>query len=213
MKIFLSYSSLDRSLAGQVKSELEKYGLEVFLAHEDIEPLAEWANTIFAELKACDIFLPILTENFDESDWTDQETGIAFAFGKLIIPLKFTNNPHGFISRIQALPMDINKIPASCDKVVKLIASKPAVGDSFRNALIIKFGSSRDWSEAASNANRICSFENYTPQQLTEIIRLAITNNQIYGSFSAKRELQRFIQYNRSNVEQELLEAFDKRYK
>ncbi len=45
MEIFVSYLHLDKELAGKVKGSLKHYcGLEVFLAHEDINPSSEWVK-------------------------------------------------------------------------------------------------------------------------------------------------------------------------
>ena len=93
IRVFLSYSSHDKELAGQVKKELESRGLEAFLAHEDIEPTQEWEGVILENLKACDVFIPLLSENFKESEWTDQETGVAVSEEKLIIPEEFRYIP------------------------------------------------------------------------------------------------------------------------
>jgi gas vesicle structural protein len=71
-----------------LKDCLTEYGLDVFLAHEDIAQSAAWVQTILAELKAADVFLPLLTDNFPGSKFTDQETGLAVAGDKLTIPLK-----------------------------------------------------------------------------------------------------------------------------
>ena len=208
MKAFLSYSNLDKYLAAQIKHELEDYGLEIFMAHEDIEPLAEWVDTIRAELEACDVFIPILTENFDKSDWTDQETGIAIACNTLIIPLKVTADPHGFIARFQALKMDIKKIAPSCYKLAKVIASKPVLGDLFRDGLIKKFGDSWSFDNANRNTKLLLSFEGYTLRQVTNIIGHIIANGQINQSFQARRKLSNYINIYKDSIDHELLQAF-----
>jgi len=148
MKIFLSYSIQDKVQAGQIKNKLEKYGMDVFLAHEDIQPSAEWVDTILTQLKDCDLFIPILTDNFDNSDWTDQETGIAFAHKKSILPIKMKNDPHGFISRYQALSIDEN-IESTIKHLINVLASK--YSNLFRDALIKKFGESESYPDTKQN--------------------------------------------------------------
>lgn len=193
MKVFLSYSHLDKELAGKIKKSLENYGLEVFLAHEDIRPTAEWIYTILSELKDCDVFIPILTEDFNESDWTDQETGISIANEKLIIPLKVTVDPRGFISRFQALKMDTNEIESSCRKLAELISTNPMLGHSFRDALIRKFGSSESFEKAANNTKLLLSFEGYTLNQVIDIMKHTIKNRQINESYKARWRLLNLI--------------------
>ena len=46
IRVFLSYSNIDRSLVGEIKEKLEFSGIESFLAHEDIEPSEEWKEEI-----------------------------------------------------------------------------------------------------------------------------------------------------------------------
>ncbi|MFQ5772764.1 MAG: toll/interleukin-1 receptor domain-containing protein [bacterium] len=211
MKVFLSYSNLDKNEAGQIKHALEDYGLEVFLAHEDIQPSAQWVDRILAELEACAVFLPILTKNFDKSNWTDQEVGIALALKKLMIPLKITVDPYGFIGRFQALRIDINNITPSCHKLAEAINSSPECGNLFRKALIRKFGDSDSYNNAGHNTELLISFQGYTSYQVTKIVRYTIVNNQINGSYKSKRMLRDFIYGYRNDIHPNLYGSFRRR--
>jgi len=213
LKAFLSYSTPDKELAGQIKHVLEEYGIEAFLAHEDIEPSAEWIETIKAELKACHIFLPILTDNFHKSYWVDQETGIAFTRDKLIIPLKVTKDPYGFISKIQALKIDTATIELSCRKLMKLILSKPRVSDLLIDGLITRFGGSFSFRNAAENTELITSYQNYTLSQLVDIIKYTIANSQINQSCGPQKKLKEFIHKSkyRGDIDLALLQKFDEK--
>src|SRR3989344_3020 len=92
LRIFISYAHPEAEFASQIKKLLEQKGLEVFIAHNDIEPSLEWQEEIIRYLKRCDIFIPIVSTNFKNSNWTDQETGIAVCEGKHIIPI-YTDKP------------------------------------------------------------------------------------------------------------------------
>jgi len=200
-------------LAGKVKFSLEDYGLEAFLAHEDIEPSAEWVDTILAELESCNIFIAIITENFYESDWTDQEIGIAFAYNKKIMPIKLSVDPKGFISRYQALRMDINNIKASCYELVKVIASDAEFANIFRDALIKKFGDSNSYANSAHNTELLLSIEGFNIDQVTDIIKHTINNIQINDCFKARNKLRNFVHDYKDQIGPELLEAFDEAIK
>jgi len=76
-KVFLSYSSKDRVIARKIKRGLNTFGVATFLAHDDLTPTVEWEEEILCALRECDAFLPILTENYPTSSWTDQEVGVA----------------------------------------------------------------------------------------------------------------------------------------
>ena len=109
LKVFISYSSKDKHIAAIIKEGLSNLGQSSFLAHEDIAPSKEWQNEIINELKTCNVFVPLITENFKESDWTSQEIGAAFINDMEIIPISvdLPNQssilPYGFISKYQAL--------------------------------------------------------------------------------------------------------------
>ncbi len=105
LRAFLSYSHTDRAIAGALKRIFEANGMDVFLAHEDIEPCDIWVGSILDYLNTCHVFIPLLTPEFERSTWTNQEIGYSYARGKLIIPVKITRDPFGFISHIQALTM------------------------------------------------------------------------------------------------------------
>ncbi|MBI4949583.1 MAG: toll/interleukin-1 receptor domain-containing protein [Deltaproteobacteria bacterium] len=213
MKIFFSYSNEDRWHAWVIKDALEKYGLNVFMAHNDIEPSEEWRERIFTELKECHVFLPFLTSNFDKSAWTDQETGIAYGLEKLIIPLKINVDPHGFIAHFQAQKIDIDSksnIERACQKLVKIIDSKPKLSCLFREDLINKFRDSGSFDEAGNNARLLFLFENYTSKHITKIFKYSIQNSQIYSSYNAVRTLRKlFIRCKKIN--KKLLQDFEKK--
>lgn len=208
MKVFLSYSTSDKKLAGKIKLGLEEYGLDVFLTHEDIKPSAQWINKILTELEACHCFLPILTENFNKSGWTNQETGVAFARRKIIIPLKTKTNPHGFISQFQALKLNKRKIKNTCLEIIQAIASGSKVGALMKTTIIKKFGESKNYIEAAQNTELLLSFRKFTIRQVTNIIKHAIRNDQIFRSYGARRRLKNFVKKHEDKIGSKLLKTF-----
>ncbi|MCL4378358.1 MAG: toll/interleukin-1 receptor domain-containing protein [Actinobacteria bacterium] len=127
IKVFISYSTIDKEIAHQVSRKLEGWGLDVFLAHEDIEVSEQWKEIILKNLYSCDVFIPIITENFKNSDWTSQEVGIAFAGEKdiFIVPLKKGNFiPFGFIFPIQAKDINEDKFELSIIKKLNINIQK-----------------------------------------------------------------------------------------
>lgn len=122
IRVFLSYSHIDKILVGEIKKELEVSGIEAFLAHEDIDPSEEWMEEIIRSIKECDVFIPFINENFKESKWTDQESGIAFTRDKIIIPIDIGLVPYGFIGKYQALPYENSS--DACEEIIETIMNK-----------------------------------------------------------------------------------------
>ncbi len=101
---FISYSHADRQYGAQAKAVLTEVGIGSFLAHEDLEVSDEWRECILAELRRCDIFVPLLSANFVASRWAPQEAGFIISRPEVAIaPLSIDGTtPFGFLSHLQS---------------------------------------------------------------------------------------------------------------
>jgi len=208
MKIFISYAHEDRVQVSEIKRYLDdEFGFDVFLAHEDIAPTHEWVDEILSELNVCDVFIAFLTENFNKSDWTDQEVGFALARGVKIIPLNARVNPRGFIGRYQAL--NFRTVISACNEILKIIVETPDLRENILNQLIAVFENSYNFRRAESVFDNLIEFEDkLSSQQKNKIVRLSGINNQIYGSFGAKKGILGFIKRHKGELNNDLVEAF-----
>ncbi len=102
-RIFLSHKVGVKKQTAELKEALELYGVSSFVAHADIRPTKAWQDEIENALSTMDAFIALVTEDFHESDWTDQEVGFAFARGVPLIAVKLGRDPYGFIGKFQAL--------------------------------------------------------------------------------------------------------------
>ncbi len=128
--IFISYNVIDKVIAGEIFDFLNTF-FEVFLAHEKIKSGVDWQEEIILNLQKADIFMPIITKSFKQSDWTDQECGIAYLLANLkntkILPLNKPqshkkNLPYGFISKFQSFPFtDMKKQEEQIEFFAKLL--------------------------------------------------------------------------------------------
>jgi hypothetical protein len=189
-RAFISYHTNDKYLAGQIKTVLEYFGIEVFLAHEDIDPAHNWQETILENLKSTDIFLPLMTSNFANSDWTDQESGMALGYEKLILPISIDgHHPYGFVNKFQSLKIDpAQKING--ETIIKsILKAKPQLQPYLIDSIIKSFILSRSWEEAKIKSRFLKGFE-LSKDQVEEIFKGAIKNSQIYDSFGASDNLK-----------------------
>lgn len=101
--VFISYAVADKKLAGDLKRELDKHGLRVFLAHEDIEPSEKWRDKIIADLKSSGTFIALRTKNYLGRPYTEQECGFALALKKRILTISVDTGAEdmGFCSEFQ----------------------------------------------------------------------------------------------------------------
>lgn len=198
IRIFLSYSSDDKKTVGSLKDSLEKIGFEVFLAHEDIKPGLEWQLEIIRNLKRCDIFIPFLSKNFENSEWTDQETGVAIADGKLIIPLQVVMLPYGFIGKYQSQKLykslkgelDFDK---TAEEITKIIINNKRFRSDMKEFVISNLINSQHYREANARVIFIEYFEEFTDEEINRICEGAINNGEIHEAFDAKRILGKLV--------------------
>jgi len=121
LEIFISYSHKDKKLAAEISTKLKEFGFETFLAHEYIEVDKDWRLEILKHLHSCDVFVALITDDFNKSDWTHQEAGYAMAKEKKIISVKLGGRLEGFLEARQALPANrdgANKIAEEIRKIL-----------------------------------------------------------------------------------------------
>ncbi|MBO6252289.1 MAG: toll/interleukin-1 receptor domain-containing protein [Bacteroidaceae bacterium] len=102
-KVFISHVSKYKESASNLKLMLEPYGISAFVAHEDIKPSKEWEVEIEKALFSMNALCAILTPDFSESSWCDQECGYAFGRNVLTIPIEKGQLPYGMFGKIQAI--------------------------------------------------------------------------------------------------------------
>lgn len=107
-RLFISHLSENKESASNLKGSLQNYGIDGFVAHEDITPSKEWEKEIESALFSLDALCAIVVPKFVESEWCDQEIGIALGRRKLVFSIKKGNDPYGFLGKYQALPNQRN---------------------------------------------------------------------------------------------------------
>jgi hypothetical protein len=206
---FLSHSHEDRKLASALKTEFSRYGIDTFIAHEDLAPSVEWEKHILQMLKKCKVFFALITENFVRSDWTDQETGFALAHGKAIVPLSTGITPYGFIGRFQAQKIR-EPLSEACWNVVRALTKHSKIGRAVRLGAIDRFLESHSFESANTFAPNLAELEPFSHDELTRIVKGSIQNSQIYGGFRARDVVRKLIREQAQLVDAKLTKTFEK---
>ncbi len=208
---FLSYSSKDKILAGKVKKALEEFGFDVFLAHDSISPSVEWQREILKQVRNRKVFIALLTNAFDESEWTDQETGFAIAKRAVMVPLDVEKGPSGFLKSYQAIRLDSSDIEETCFKIAKSVASRSErFGKEIRAVLIKNLGDAESYDGAGSIASKLRQIDGLTSEEINQLLMLASENSQVYESGSASTHLRQLISKHRGQIRKRVFETFRK---
>lgn len=134
-RLFISHVSAYKESASYLKNSLSLYGIDCFVAHEDITPSKEWEAEIENSLFTMDALCAIVVPEFSGSQWCDQEVGIALGQHKLVISINKGANPYGFFGKFQALK---SKKTASemASEVWKAISNNERTKDIYSRKLI-----------------------------------------------------------------------------
>jgi hypothetical protein len=208
MKAFISYSTKDKKYGATVKSAMAEIGIESFLAHDDLRVSEEWAERILVELKRCEIFTPLLSDAFRNSDWCGQETGIVVRRrAVLIIPLSIDGTmPYGFISHIQC-----QRIPASGldpDMLLHAVAGKwPSLGIDILLDRVDR--RAKDFRDAEKTIEPVVPyFKHFSNDQATRFARMAVDNAQIWlAKLCRERYLPEFLKTHSMTIPPSLFKA------
>ena len=189
-RVFLSHKDEYKSQATNLKERLEKYGISCFVAHKDIQPTKEWMQEIENALVSMDVLVALMTEDFHDSDWTDQEIGVAVARHTPIIPVKIGKDPYGFIGKYQALSGIWRDIPKMAGDVFGIIVNHSATKEKIKKSVIHAFKNSASYEESIFFVTEVLPcFEELEDLYIGEIIAAFSENSQIYDCFAAKARL------------------------
>ncbi|WP_048190682.1 toll/interleukin-1 receptor domain-containing protein [Methanobacterium sp. SMA-27] len=207
LKVFISYNNVEKHIGAIIKEMLESFGIECFMAHDDIGVSEEWKQRIFKELNDADIFIPILSDNFRGSEWCSQEAGIACFRNILFIPLSLDKKnriPYGFMSHRQGKLISKYNIPLEY-LVNPIVDNFPKI--NILANLIDELFMVRGFREAERlMSNLEPYFNKLSIAEVDRVVDISTTNYQIYAAGRCKREyLPKFINVNNEKIDEEKL--------
>ena len=207
MNAFISYSYSDRKYAGQTKKVLKEVGVSAFLAHEDLEVSEEWKKRIIEELKTCDLFVPLLSEDFRRSEWASQEAGFITSRPEVrIAPLSVDGTiPYGFFGHVQSGRIGKSGVTHEL-LIVPLAWHEPR---AFLPALIERAVDAASFRSAERMMRPLVPlFPLFTAQEAQTFAEGAAGNGQVWSAFECRTEhLPEFIRVQGSQIEPATLKA------
>jgi hypothetical protein len=190
VRAFLSHKAEYKGEASKLKDKLGKYGISCFVAHTDIEPAKEWVQEIENALFSMDVLIVLMSEDFHESNWTDQEVGVAIGRYIPVIPVKIGKDPYGFIGKYQALSGDWKDIIKMAKDIFGIIVKHPATKEKIKRAAIHAFKDSSFYSESQFLVTEVLpNLEKLEESQIEDVISAFNENGQIYDCYSAQNML------------------------
>jgi hypothetical protein len=183
-RLFISHTHPHARFAGDMRNHLKKFGIECFVAHDDIEPSEKWQEVIESALLTCHAATALVTTDFRQSVWCDQEVGFCLARALVIVPLMVGIEPHGFLAGFQAekLPDAHDRATAwtAAEAVFDILAKRPETQERMVPCVVRRYSASYSYdnSRAAYALLRTIPQESWT-RELIDEVEAATENSQI----------------------------------
>lgn len=194
VSIFLSHEAKYGPQIMALKEELEYYGTSCFVAHEDIAPSRVWLKEINRSIKECDALVALLTPDFHQSLWTDQEIGIALGRKKPVIPVSLGTIPYGFMGDIQALKGDLNHPRELAEAIVRVLLEHDVTCASMQQALVDAHYNASSFMTSRRTSKVLSSLDEITQEQYDLLYDANEGNDQVYDAGGVYDSMEEFLE-------------------
>ena len=175
-RLFMSHKSEIKAETSDLKTQLHRFGISAFVAHQDIRPTKAWQDEIENALATMDGFVALMTSDFHDSDWTDQEVGYALARGVPTMAVKLGKDPYGFMAKFQAIPGDWSKCPIEIARVV--IRDERGF-----NAYVAALKHCNSWEGGNVLAMALSGLERLRTDQIDQLVTAYNDTRELWGSW------------------------------
>lgn len=184
-RVFLSHKSEVKREAAELRDQLSIHGVSAFVAHEDVHPTKAWQDEIENALVSMDAFVALMTADFHDSDWTDQEVGFAFARAVPIVSVRLGKDPYGFIGKFQALS---SSWKTAAEDITRLLIRNDRMFSAYVQAL----RKCASWDQGNTLGKALTGIEALTPQQIDELVSAYNETTELRGSFAFNGKQSRY---------------------
>jgi TIR domain len=193
LKVFISHLTSQREKATHIQTALSRYGLSGFVAHNDINPTAEWQIEIETALATCDLLVALVHSEFINSAWCDQEIGYALGRGIPVFTVKCGADPHGFVGRFQAFNGTGKTPPQIARELFEASISHKKLQERMADVIIDLFVSSASFSTAKERVGYVEQLKIWDPVYSVRLEKAVRTNDQIIHSWGVPEQVSQLI--------------------
>lgn len=177
IQLFISHKKEIRPLASELKRHLHNFGIDSFVAHEDIGDNELWRVSLSKELSNSDGLIALVSDGYEDCAWCQQEIGWVSASKKLTMGVKFREPvPQlGFLGEQQLIKFsDWDDLAR---RIKDIVASDERTKKKWRKSLLEDLSISYSWDRVRQLWKIISSFNSLDKIE-TEILVAALKNNE-----------------------------------
>lgn len=158
LRLFISHRDAHKAVAHQFASVLNGFGISSFVAHDQIGADLVWQAEIEKALNSMEAVLALITDDFFDSPWTNQEIGFALGKGIPVVPVRLgLKAPQGFLSHKQAPKVQTTLAGEEAIALVLRIATQTGGTDRMKSGLVTALINARSWADAARNFDNLAA--------------------------------------------------------
>ncbi len=195
-RLFISHVTSFKQRATALRHQLSRYHISGFVAHETIEAGELWQREIEAGLRSMQALTALITPDFRDSAWADQEIGWALGSDVFVLPVRRGADPYGFLGEVQGIQSVGKSVGQVAVEVFEALLRDSATRGTLLEAVVAGFERSASYQEARENL-RLLEHAKAIPESLIGRIEAAArSNDQIADSTGVPgrvRELARTV--------------------
>ncbi|MDO8745256.1 MAG: toll/interleukin-1 receptor domain-containing protein [Candidatus Brocadiaceae bacterium] len=192
-RLFLSHVATYKVTAQQLKVALNFYNISCFVAHADIKPTKAWQDEIEEALRTMEAMAALLTPDFHESNWTDQEVGFAMGRDILVIPLRSEQNPYGFIGKYQGYAIRGKLVSEVAEDIVSILAAHQSTRLRMAQALVRRLEESSTWESSKKTMTLLEECVQFDQDLLDRMETTIEDNSQVHDAWGVPERIQTLI--------------------
>jgi hypothetical protein len=197
-RLFISHVVAQKGMAHKLARALKAHSIEAFVAHDSIEIGDEWELVIRSALRTCHGLAVWLTPTFPESKWCDHEVGFAVGLDKMIVPIRFNQDPYGFIGKYQGMKVvDGDKFSDIARTIFDKLVTHPSSCVDMAGVLVRRYADSGSFDEVRSNfqALRKIPVAAWTDELKRVAVEAEMGNGQVKNAFVDGRSATGAVQH------------------
>jgi hypothetical protein len=192
-RLFISHTSANKARAHALKQALAEYHVAAFVAHDDIVPTKEWEAEIERALRTTDALAAIMTPDFVESRWCDQEVGFAIGRGKLVVPLCSDTTPHGFLGKYQSFKAKGLLAAAVAEQLFNVLLSHSLTSHRMSDALVDRMANSGSFAISRRTMTLLEKLTRLNDSQVAKLVQSTESNRQVREVDGIPFRIQRLV--------------------
>lgn len=156
-------------------------------------PISTYAALDSRPLRTMDALSAIITPDFLASSWCDQEVGIAFGRGKLVVPLRKGADPHIFLGKYQGFQTKGLAASAVAENLVDILTVHALSAQRMADALVERMATSRTWDSSKRTIALLEKAPRLNDSQVAKLVQSIETNTHVRDAFSVPDRIRKLV--------------------